>query len=1406
MARLLFPKYSSGLQNEGERRSIQFLIENLPLQPPSQNLTNFGKKGAEYIVIPNFEIPDQANRFLEIDAIVIAPHAVYVVEIKDWGLHIKGDDYGWLLNGNRERDNPHRALNYKCRVLRSIIGNESADLYKKVWFQGVVVIGRDKVVLDLNGNCEQTTFLLETALTSYLQDPLRLSTPKRVSNNEIEPHQKEITEIILNKGRSRKNQLLIIQGYQVEETLYVQDGLIEYLARSIHMPKNLKSSLKRLRVFTLPLHADETERQEQEQKILRDYEVLETIGTHPNIVSLKGFLEHEADQVVEVLDWSNEGTLRSLLLKGTLTLDQKIEIIKGIATGLEAAHKAGIIHRDLRPENVLMGDVPQLMNFDRAFMIESSRVTVWQTVRKDADRRYLSPELSLSSQAYDVYEQSDLYSLGAVFYELMCGKLPYDGPEGLEAAGGILPGELLPTKLLPGIPAWVDELINQLYASEVSRRFASATLFLAALNQKLIPSNQSVPSHASPVKASLETVSQPLGDPNRVFQPGERVGDYRITQLIKTGGFAQVYLASHVLHDKEYALKVNNQSVPLSSLIDEFRMLDQISHPNIVKVYWSGQLPAGRFYIAMEYLKGEALGEYAWGTKRLTISQVLEVGRDIVSALRYLHEGDQKTGELCGKTLYHRDLKPNNIIWVPGRGYVLIDFNIAKEAPQSNTFAGTTPYIAPDLIQGRKVLWDDSGDTFALGVTLYELICKQHPYPNNEPHLTVKPRDPRQTEAGKELSDSVCAFLLKTVQPKAKDRFRTAREMQAAIVRLETDALYYAQPPASSEVVFKLDEYEKQAKDYNPFVRRLRRLFSQARYNNAGTRGLDEIARVTYIQTKLDEELLPAIKNGEYRLVIITGNAGDGKTVLIQQLEAQASQVDPLPSKNGSRFVIKSTPFQSNYDGSQDEDDTPNDVVLEEFLKPFAGLKDFSQAPEGRILAINEGRLMEFLAVEDRKQRFGYLYEVVDEYFNQRGETTLPKYMMVVNLNWRSVVASSKNHPSLFEKQLTALLKPEFWSSCQQCAYQNRCFISHNAQTLSDSAAGPEIRERLSQIFEAVHLRRKLHITMRNLRSALSFLICRDHGCEDIPSLVEDLNNDEKKLNYVSLAYWNLTDDHQNDSGKQDRLISLIRQIDLGNIALPPLDRDIHFLPLEKQNPLGMAERTTDFTHTILSAVHQRVQEWSPSELDPNARELIKRQHKFLARKLYFEGREPVMRKRLPYSNLNLFKQVLNGNSTCQEQVRKTVVKAISLSEGCRNEVLAVENICLAANEERDPRWAAFRLFKEGEFELIVPELGSLGAFLEHTPDRFLLRHKKERSVALEVDLDLFELLTYVSKGFSPSLNDLQGRFIELIIFKNALRHLPYKSVLLTENHNDFYRIETENNSVLIMEKASTWR
>lgn len=137
---------------------------------------------------------------------------------------------------------------------------------------------------------------------------------------------------------------------------------------------------------------------------------------------------------------------------------------------------------------------------------------------------------------------------------------------------------------------------------------------------------------------------------------------------------------------------------------------------------------------------------------------------------------------LSENALVHRDIKPQNIM-LTRSGAKLLDFNIASRVRDTvKTVSGTPPYQPPDAdLTG----WDVSTDLFAVGVTLYELLCDgQHPYPHARPALDAAPRDPRQFRG--DLSAGLADFLVRACAGNRNSRFQTAAEMGSALTDVRT--------------------------------------------------------------------------------------------------------------------------------------------------------------------------------------------------------------------------------------------------------------------------------------------------------------------------------------------------------------------------------------------------------------------------------------------------------------------------------------------------------------------------------------------------------------------------------------------------------------------------------------------
>lgn len=1382
--------------DEGETLVIKHLEQQLP---------------GTYTLIPNAEIIEPGRPAFEYDLIVGAPHAVYVVEIKRWRGGIHGDDYTWLVAGQHRRQNPWPTANNKARVLKNHIQRRQPAC-DPLWVEGVVVIADDRGELELRGHCRGRVFRY-TDLAAFLMDASALSS--RAS--DLRPMRGYIEKAIQEAARGRPAGPQRFSDYEVLETLTRRDQVAEYLARNVLLRGE---ESVRLRVFSYDPYLGTDELVRRQEVIRREAESLQKIGPHPNLIALRSFdtAREDPNLFVEITDWSEAGTLQALMSGDTpLSLERKLELAEGMARGLKAAHDAGVIHRDVRPENVLIGRdaQPRLMNFDHARLTLPEARTVGP-IQHDPDvpRAYMAPELL--NPAHLPTPATDLYGLGTILFEMLTGSTLYDSPEDAQrnntSAGG-------PAAFnIADIPERLNELVRQMISPDPARRLQSADEVLFELRT----------IREKPSGTHIEEVAEVVTTPSLVEVEPEKFpvsylidGKYQVVDALEAGFSGRVYKVYDGVFDQVYALKVfNDTSISLRLLKQEAQSLRDLSHPNVVRVYnWGRLAQSNRFYLVSEFVEGEELTGYTSGAKRMPVRDAVNYTTQLLSALEAIHPNVDRIQELRDMTnkgevteqeyaeferlqsegWLHRDIKPANLM-LSGDGLKLIDFNIAARAREtSRTWTGTEGYMPPDI---GIVPWDTSCDLFAAAIVLYELVTGHHPYPDRKPNFDDRPTDPR--EYVPELSPAFAELSLRAVSADRSVRYHSARRFRQDL--LDLDGLYLqaaaVQPLA---VALKLAPEERGRPNYNPYVTRFLTLFSQARRDNSGTRGLDEIAQLTYVETRLDQLLRPAVLDGQYRLVIITGNAGDGKTAFIKNLEnavaASGGHIDHL-TPNSSAFVYRGVQFTTNYDGSQDEGtERANDQVLTEFFAPFEDRRfDAPPAqPYVHLIAINEGRLIDFFAdLDDSEEgksssrlQFSRLGQAIADFFDLDGShKALPDWILIVDLNERSVVARDPNRDaaSIFDRQLLALLKPGFWAPCQACALRERCFIKFNADTLADSASGPVVRERLRTLFEIVHLRRQLHITMRDMRSALSWLLFRDHTCDDVARLLESRVPLEDQMGlYYYDAY--AADGKPPGGRSDDRLVRLLRQIDPAEVANPAADRALHF-----QGPAGLPMLTFESRAPLVPELLNDTDEPSQRTTDANSSLAW---HAMIRRIAFFERRDEGWMSMLPYRKLALFREITQSSAGDQGSVKQMLANGISLAEGARNAELARQFVCLRAGGGVKATMKSFRLFPISDFRLRVPETRG-GSFVEYTPDRILFYHdpqdpnqrvRQARRAEMIVSLDLLELLAQMQDGFSPSPGDIGGYFINLVIFKNALAHLPYRRVLLTRDDKTFYEV-----------------
>ncbi|MFT3664091.1 protein kinase domain-containing protein [Piscinibacter sp.] len=264
------------------------------------------------------------------------------------------------------------------------------------------------------------------------------------------------------------------------------------------------------------------------------------------------------------------------------------------------------------------------------------------------------------------------------------------------------------------------------------------------------------------------------------FEPdraGDVVGPYRLLREIGRGGMATVWLAERIDGSlaRLEALKLPHAGWASSlaqRMTRERDILAVLEHPRIARLYDAGVTPAGRPWLAMEYVDGVTIDRHC-----------VEHALDIAARLRLFLQVAEAVSHAHGRLIVHRDLKPSNILVTPSGEVRLLDFGVAKllhdddpARAQLTRLMGravTPDYASPEQVGGRPV--GVATDVYSLGVVLYELLAGARPY-----------RLPRDTPAA--LEEAVLAADVPPASTRAPDR-RTARALRGDLDTLLAKAM-----------------------------------------------------------------------------------------------------------------------------------------------------------------------------------------------------------------------------------------------------------------------------------------------------------------------------------------------------------------------------------------------------------------------------------------------------------------------------------------------------------------------------------------------------------------------------------------------------------------------------------------
>ena len=275
-------------------------------------------------------------------------------------------------------------------------------------------------------------------------------------------------------------------------------------------------------------------------------------------------------------------------------------------------------------------------------------------------------------------------------------------------------------------------------------------------------------------------------------------GRYKVIREISRGGMGAVYLAKDLLKNREVALKksfFSGHQAAHQAFETEAKLLARLDHPGLPKVLDYFFLENDFQSLVMDYVTGETLegllesGKYRVG-RALDSAKVTDWALQILDVLRYLHNFEPP--------VVHRDIKPNNIKLTAAGKIVLLDFGLAKGS--AVTIVGGMSGYSP-IEQVNHTGTDPRSDIYALGTTLFHLLTDQHPYTalnrfreiygqslmtNLETHGEIsRNSDPQMTvaEINSHVPEEISKIVNKSMALFANDRFQTAEEMKAALLK-----------------------------------------------------------------------------------------------------------------------------------------------------------------------------------------------------------------------------------------------------------------------------------------------------------------------------------------------------------------------------------------------------------------------------------------------------------------------------------------------------------------------------------------------------------------------------------------------------------------------------------------------
>ena len=723
----------------------------------------------------NFEFIADDGSLNEVDLLVFTPRGFFLIDIKSQPGVLAGDSHTWTWRYEgrcKVVDNPVFLANQKAKKLASLLRRQQAFKALRVPFiEPLIFCSAENLQLQLRDQARFYVCLRDQGDRPGIMAALKRRDCPGLSKSPRgtfdRPTGKAVSRAMDQIGIKASHRSRRVGDYELQGVIDEGPGYQDYLGKHV----TIKDTFRRIRIYLVQAETNLKQREMVQRAAEREFRLLQALE-HRGVLRVMDFTNHELGPAIIFKYIPNAMRLDHYLLerKDRITDDLRLDLMRQIAETINFAHGKRVVHRNLNPRAILVahtegaGPHAIIMNWQLGYRqtiaggtIVTQEVTATVHVEQfaeDSTKVFMAPESFIDADPLG--EHHDIFSLGAICYQLFTGQAPAESPlaltEKLRAQRG-----LRVSSVLNGAPESLDQLVQYSTDPDVSERMDTAAEFLEYLDQ--VEEELTAPGN------------EVIGDPTDAKQGQILPGGYEVLRKLGTGSTATAMLVRK--DAREYVAKIAVDTDHNDRVKDEGEVLQKLNSPLIVRCHGVVEF-AGRTAILLDQAGDKTLRKRLSEEGRLSLDLLQRFGEDLLEAVVVLER----------QGIAHRDIKPENIgVSAVGRGnalhLVLFDFSLSRCSPE-NIRAGTPGYLDPFLPLRKPPRWDLQAERFSAAITLYQMATGFMPVWHDgktdptmvecEVTLDAERFDPN-------LRDEFTGFFRRALRRNPRERFDNAHQM-----------------------------------------------------------------------------------------------------------------------------------------------------------------------------------------------------------------------------------------------------------------------------------------------------------------------------------------------------------------------------------------------------------------------------------------------------------------------------------------------------------------------------------------------------------------------------------------------------------------------------------------------------